>query len=319
MATTSKGYAGKIQTPDYARLSLEWGVAYGVRGFADWLPGVTTAVARGVTVGIGVGYGRGVEDTVDAPVTLSADAVATGTRYDTLVAHRDWPNSLTTFKLVKGPTALGIAADLEHIPGVRDDHPIAIYAISGTTATMVADLRTWHGSGGMIATNDLVLQFLNDPGTRVVIGTTEYAYEPGPGQVGVWVARDARPLSASRPRVYSASRGGSDSWAGWGNMIGLTLPNDAPTGLYRVIGMAFIGFNASSLSQAWAVTKRFVGATDAIPLGGTWRDDHTGGLSFGVDWDHDFTFSAGQRINYQIHSPVQTTVFAARIAATFLG
>lgn len=175
------GAVGPIDTVDWANLVGGFGATYAVLGVNSWKPGTTTAVARGVTVQPGIGSARGVMDTLSGdPVVVAADPLTSGSiRYDTLVARRHWATKTTSFVLRKGGATDELASTVVHNPGVEDDHPIAIYAISGGNAVLAHDLRMWRGGGGgLVAVDTKALDIIQSPGSRVWISDREYVCVP---------------------------------------------------------------------------------------------------------------------------------------------
>lgn len=179
----SKGYAGKINTIEYANISQLWGNTCSVVGRTSWQVVAEPSIDRGLRVLAGTGYGYGVRDIAPDDVVLpSAPLVTSGTsRWDTVVARRDWrprnagdTSDRTTFELVTGGTQKAIATNV--LPrsgvGVRADQPLALvqFVQGSTTPAAIIDLRTWSGDGGSLtAKDDLVRSFYNEPGTHIVI------------------------------------------------------------------------------------------------------------------------------------------------------
>lgn len=200
MAMESFGYAGTVDELDWAQLVGGFGATYAVVGVGSWRPGTTTAVARGITVQPGEGSGRGVYDKLTGePVVLAADVVVGGgVRYDTLVARRHWASKTTSFVLRKGGASLELAGTIVHNPGVEDDHPIAVYAISGNNAVLAADLRIWRGGGGgLVAVDELALQIVQSPGTRMYVNGRDYVCVPTSTGATRWRSAGVRLIPGS--------------------------------------------------------------------------------------------------------------------------
>lgn len=324
MAIVSVGYPPTVNTTTFALLLGNAGTDYYVDG-DSWAATPAAGTPFGVKLSAGSGGGYGVRDVSDggvADVVIGTEPAA-GSEWWTIFARRDWQTGQlkTTFVMLKGTAAQAIAASRQTNPGVIDDQPLWLvrFTKGSTVPTALVDLRVWRGNGGGFVARDVaVTGYLTEVGTRVLIGAREYVRRWSASLTPEWVSQEVgdRP----RPRTYKAVRGGSDSWTGWGNLIGVTLPVDAPSGLYLVQGRALVGFNGSSQNQAWEVTKRFVGVTDAVQLGEWMRDDHSGGVLFECKMEDTYELGAGSRVNYQVHSTWTMSVFPpTRITATFLG
>lgn len=172
MAITSAGYVGTVDAAQWAKLAPSAGAAeYGVVGAGDFK--VTAGAGTGVlSVATGVGWGKGVIDTNDAAISLTATIPATGTRWDTVVLNRKWlvSGSATTAKLLTGTATKQIAPRLSNA-GVEDEQPIALvlWTAGQTSPTQIVDLRVWAGNGGVYASDSLVLGFLDRVGSAVTI------------------------------------------------------------------------------------------------------------------------------------------------------
>lgn len=260
MASTieSIGYDGTVDEVDWASLVGGFGATFVVLGLNSWKPGTTTAVARGITVQPGVGAGRGVLDTLSGdPVVLSADAVTSGpTRYDTLVATRNWATNTTTFQLRKGGTTLGIAP-LTTNPGVEDDHPIAVYAITGGSAVLAADLRMWRGGGGgLVAAHQLALQVIPSPGSRVWVGDREFVLIPTSAGSAEWVTSLQVPDLARRGWISPIPRTNYDLWpANQNGNMAICSITAAPAGTYLLSGRAELSPQATLDSEQAMLTR----------------------------------------------------------------
>lgn len=140
---------------------------YGVAGLADWA--ATRVVGeRQLRIAPGVGYGYGVVDeTVDEDI-LSFTSPGAGFRWDLVVAHRDWATG-SQFQVIPGSSSAVIPART-HNPGNVDDQPLWLARVSASQVEELIDLRVRVGPGGAMAKHPLVLSYLEDPGTQVLIG-----------------------------------------------------------------------------------------------------------------------------------------------------
>lgn len=199
---TSTGYLGSsgapsIDTVEWASLQHAFGqeyfVATSAAGKVTVVSGTTVRVAAGV---IG---GRGVVDTFTGPRDLTLPTPgADGTIHYLVAARRTWQTAqATTIEYVTGTSTRAIPAGRNVNPGVIDDHPLALVAVtkSGATVTAVVvdDLRAiGYGSGNYEATSELVLSYMDKPGYRIRIAGTEWLRT----MAGTW-EKVASPITTS--------------------------------------------------------------------------------------------------------------------------
>jgi hypothetical protein len=198
--TESLGYGGTITEDDLPRWRRSFAGAYGIVGPGDWKVTEKSGTDRTLRVAAGDGYGHLVLDTnddtaTDAEVTLAT--LASGTRYDLIVARRDWSGTggTTTFDKVTG-TSSSIAAfsTRNQTPGTLDDQPLALVTVQGSgtggSITSVRDVRVWQDNGGAVASDVLALQYINSIGSEVRIGDTLYTRAPDGLGGATWTSRD---------------------------------------------------------------------------------------------------------------------------------
>lgn len=178
MAITSIGYDGSVNEAQWSKLvPLAGSSHYGVGAGPDWKVTPHATLDRGISIAPGSGWGHGVLDTSDATVSLQGTTVSSGSRYDMVVARRNWGGAggLTTFVLIPGSANFGLPARNTN-PGTLDDQPIALvkFTAGQTAPTAVVDLRCFARNGGMTAQHDLALTYLGQPGTQVMINGTQY-------------------------------------------------------------------------------------------------------------------------------------------------
>lgn len=176
--TKSVGYPGPITGADLAYWEEGLGRDYRVETPNSWKVVALTNGARQVTVLAGSGSGRGIRDTSTDTTLPSLDAqVSGGTRYDLIVARRNWSTKVTSFAIVKGGATQEGAFALRNVtPGTLDDQPLAVVPVSQGAADVGTpiDVRVWQANGAACARSDLVLQYLNTPGTSVLINSKEW-------------------------------------------------------------------------------------------------------------------------------------------------
>ena len=178
MSITSVGYDGTINEVQFAKLAPLLGSDYSVGGPTDWKVEVVAGQDRTIRILPGSGYGQGVLDTADAQETLQLGAIASGSRWDLVVARRDWqpPGGTTAFAAVQGAAAQAIPAGRIVGPGVQDDQPIALVQVTAgqTLPTAVVDLRCWHGNGGVVAATTDALAYLTRLGSVIFVGAVAW-------------------------------------------------------------------------------------------------------------------------------------------------
>lgn len=190
MTITSVGYDGTVDEVQWARIAASLGADYAVLGNTDWQ--VTTVVGqdRTVQVAAGSGFGHGVLDVNDAAVTLQLPVVASGTRWDLVVARRNWQpvGGTTVFAVVQGTASKGIPSGRLVGPGVQDDQPLALVQVTAgqTLPTAVVDLRAFPSK--VITVGDLLALPAARLGTEAVVGTTRYRRVLDANSNPVWLA-----------------------------------------------------------------------------------------------------------------------------------
>lgn len=189
MAIISVGYAGTITDADWRRMAVSTvGAMYGVDDYASWRPTVGVG-DRAVRIATGGGFGLGVRDVNDADVTLSLASVASGSRWDLIVARRNWTTSTTTFVVIQG-TATKALPSRNTGYGNLNDQPVALVRVAAGQAAVqeILDLRCIPGDGGLIAFDDLARSYLDRVGTVVRIGDVVWTRTINSLGSPVWVS-----------------------------------------------------------------------------------------------------------------------------------
>lgn len=258
----SIGYGGTVTEDDVAVWRRSFPGTYGVVGAGDWKVAVKPAVDRTLTIAPGRGWGHGVIDQSDNSTedAVTLTTLASGTRWDLIVAHRDWSGAggTTTFTKVTGTSSqTATFASRAQTPGTLDDQPLALVQVTGNggggVIDTVIDLRVWAANGGAVAatgglgTNGipLVLQYLNDAGTEVWVGNDVWhRYVDGAGALqwtrtattsvpmyGVGSAMSGTPATTSDFRMQAGTQVATTDSAGFGR---INFPVAFPTGLLTV-------------------------------------------------------------------------------------
>jgi len=192
MAIVSAGYDGTVDEVQFAKMIPSVGSSqYGVAAAGDWKVSAHPSTAQAVNVAAGSGWGRGVFDASSSVVTVQCDPISSGTRWDLIVARRDWQpvNGSTVFAKVTGGSSKTIPTRLTN-PGVQDEQPLALvqWTAGQTQPTSIVDLRCWAGNGGMVAKDALAKSYLNTVGAEVYIAGVVWRYALGTNDVASWVA-----------------------------------------------------------------------------------------------------------------------------------
>jgi len=168
---------------------------YGVRSGSDWKVTAVAGADRTVSIAEGFGWGSGVIDKTVANDTIQLDTISSGSRWDLIVARRDWtPTSgETKFMKINGGSTKAIPGGRLLTPGGIDDQPLALVQVTAgqTQPTAIVDLRCWATNGGLVAKDDLAKAYLNRLGTELYINGTEWRYIPGANDVPEWIATGA--------------------------------------------------------------------------------------------------------------------------------
>lgn len=191
MAIVSVGYDGPVDEVGFSRMIPSVGASeYGVVGENDWVLTPHPTTAQAVNLSIGRGWGYGVYDESDTVATVQCDPITSGSRWDLIVADRDWQpaTGVTKFLPVAGGTTKALPARIKG-PGVHDQQPLWLvqWTAGQTQPTGIVDLRAWAGNGGMVARDELVRTYLVRVGTRIVINGIRWIYTLGTNNMPQWV------------------------------------------------------------------------------------------------------------------------------------
>ncbi|PRB44345.1 hypothetical protein CQ020_03810 [Arthrobacter sp. MYb23] len=194
MAFTSIGYDGTVNESQWAALIPSAGSSeYGVKGAGDLKVTAVPGQPLMVSVAAGTGWGHGVLDTQTTNVTITCDAISSGTRWDLIALRRNWQplaGGPTAAVKVTGATEKTIPAARKSTPGVEDDQPLALvqWKAGQTQPQEIIDLRCWAGNGGLIAKDSLALSYLTRLGATVTIDKSIWTYAPGANDMPGWVS-----------------------------------------------------------------------------------------------------------------------------------
>lgn len=251
--TNSVGYEGTVDEAQWASLvAAAGGRQYGVLGEADWK--VTSGAAdREVRIAAGGGFGYGVIDRTTQSSSLVLPSPGSGSRWVLIVARRDWQNNETTFDFVNGPTGDAALPTRQTNPGTLDEQPIALVQVAASQAQIstIRDLRVWGGDGGSLATDELVLQYLNRLGTQVQIGQRSFMRSLNNLGTPTWSELGAGRLLSVADLVWDPTMGqsfapGAQSAVNWPaesprNIARLDLPDPGVPYRVRMFAQGFWG------------------------------------------------------------------------------
>jgi len=181
MADQHIGYPGTVGASQLANWMPNVASAqYSVDGPLDCKVTTNTVGDRGVTVAAGTIIGDGILDVFEGGTNLNHTAVASGPdRWDMVVLRRTWSStpgaSTSIFTIIPGGPNRSLPARNNN-KGVISDQPIALCRIKAGQSQVqeVVDLRCWAHNGGVYAMDELVMSYLDQPGTHLTVGTNAY-------------------------------------------------------------------------------------------------------------------------------------------------
>ena len=242
--TASYGYNGSITEGPWSEMATALGAEYGVIAAGDWRVTAKPAADRTVLIADGSGYGHGVFDKNVGAVEIQLPVVASGTRYDLIVARRTWGTNTTTFAYVTGGSTGGVLPTRTTGPGVVDEQPLALVGLVAgqSQPSQIIDLRVHQANGGAAAQSDLVLQYLERPGTRLRTAKGVYWNRSVVNGTPSWVReRPIVPLLSVGAALFGTAAVGNDHFeiAGQAGFttnsngdLTIVFPNDGfPNGL----------------------------------------------------------------------------------------
>lgn len=260
---TSNGYDTTSTNPytevAWANAHPSIGTAsYGVRNASDWKVTAVAGSDRTVSIAGGFGWGHGVTDQTTDNETIQLDTVASGSRWDLIVARRDWTPTagVTSFQKVNGGSDKVIPGGRMVGPGDIDDQPIALVQVTAgqTQPTAIVDLRCWTGDGGgLIAADDLARSYMPQPGTRVWVGGIDWVRTFDTNGVAYWdTINKATQLDPLQPSGYSVTGKFTSTQLGQSKLVvcditikrtgsDITLAGDSYSGFGAVIPSAVRG------------------------------------------------------------------------------
>lgn len=247
----SVGYGGTIDEQSWALNASRFDKHYGVIGDA-WRVTPVIAGDRTVNIAAGTGYGAGVADKTTGDAQLQLPSVASGSRYDLIVARRNWAGAggTTEFDRIAATSGGDIPVARARTPGVLDEQPLAIVqVIAGQTVpVIIADLRVWQ-ENITIAQSAKALQYLDYEGACVRIGTDVWTRTVSPSGIASWT---------NRPDFKT------DAWVRtWGGGAGVYLPQLAMLTGTTTVSTDGNGDFSWNLAGEFGATIHYAGLTAA--------------------------------------------------------
>jgi len=234
----SIGYDGTVDETPWSKLAPRLGSRYGVVALNDFHVTVKPAADRTVIVAPGTAYGMGIVDTETVNTEVALPLVSSGTQWFLIVLRRNWSGAggATTVTYVAGGATAAVPSR-NVTPGTLDDQPIALVPITAGVqlAGTPIDLRVWNGAGGAFARDPLVMQYVNEIGTQLRIGTDDWTATINGSYVFEWKKKVTIGTRAwSFPRGVNPSSD-HDSYSAGSDvgLVGGTIAN-APVGWYVI-------------------------------------------------------------------------------------
>lgn len=209
MTITSVGYQGKVNSTVWGDLVPFLGKGPVVAGENDWKGTILSSADRTLRISAGVGYGWGIRDYNDANVDIQLPTISSGTRWDTIVAKRDWATKTTTLTYRTGGASMTVAGGLLDDAGnTQAEQPLYLARVQAGQqfVTALIDLREINNLGDMrrFGSADARNYWFTDPypGAQAYIvngGVSAYAGDD------TWAAEWWRPYTAPLKRGSDAS------------------------------------------------------------------------------------------------------------------
>lgn len=195
-------------------------------------PTAAGAGDRAVTVAEGVCYDRGnIVENVGS-IVKNHDPVASGTRWDLGVVRRNYSSNAVSLEIIKGSSTKAIPVFQTAYPVC--DQPVYLARLqAGSTAAQVVDLRVHQYAGGMMAWDQLALDYHRVLGARVTIDGVTWSYEIRGGSAQ-WIP--SRPAASPVSLLDRANplAGGSPPMTGLVMQAGTTTGKTDSSGYRRI-------------------------------------------------------------------------------------
>lgn len=276
MPITSVGYNGSINETQWAIMAPRLSMPYWVADTDSLAMSIDKNADRTIKIAPGPFGGQGIMDTLDAEERVQFDPVPSKTRYDLLVARRDWrgEGGTTKFEVIPGGTSKAIP-NFTRSPGVLDDQLIGLIELKAgqTKPASITDLRGFGLNSRVQILDALALEgYNNHPGMQAQLGREIYNLQVD----RTWVRTGL--ISATTPRyrlrVAKNHKMKSTNTAvtvkgGWStagdNTMGIVVQSN---GMLKVTkaGMYAITYSISRYNSPIKVSD----ASVTLAIGGVW-------------------------------------------------
>ena len=181
MAITSVGYDGSINETQWAIMAPRMSMPYWVEDVDALKATILKDKDRTISLNPGRFGGQGVMDQSTAVEEIAFAPVASGNRYDLVVARRNWQGDggTTTLEAIEGSTTKKIPS-FNRGPGLLDDQLLYLVHLQAgrTTPVSVIDLRGFGLNSRVQLFDPLALEGYNNwPGLQAQIGREEYTLQ----------------------------------------------------------------------------------------------------------------------------------------------
>lgn len=197
MTIKSYGYGGTVGESAWARMAPRLGVPYWVKDNQSLVASIDTTRDRGIVISPGTFGGVGIYDESDAIESLQFGAINSGSRYDLVVARRDWQGVAGRTQLVVIPGAKTMTLPTyNRDPGVLDDQPLYLVHLRAgqTRPAAIYDLRGFGANGKVVTYHELAMDVYRDyPGLELQVGRRIYTVRGG----RTWMRTGLEPFATS--------------------------------------------------------------------------------------------------------------------------
>ncbi len=169
-----------------------------------------------------------------------------------VVLRRDFIAKTTTLEIVQGGSTPAIPTRLHSVTTGVDEQPLWLAKVVAGQTTIQGwrDLRLWHGPGGCVAKDPLVLDYNVRPGAQITIGNDVYTRTVDPqSNVTSWLKTTntlspiqlfgyGPALSGGTPALTAAFKiqaGTQVADSDGGGFARVTFPTPFPNGLLTVV------------------------------------------------------------------------------------
>lgn len=297
MPITSVGYDGSINETQWSIMAPRLSMPYWVADMDTLAATIIKDADRTVELSPGPFGGVGVMDTLDAPERVTFEPVASGDRYDLIVATRDWQGvgGSTSLRVIKGGTKKAVP-NFSRAPGTYDDQLLHLVRLqAGRTAPVaIYDLRGF-GLNSRVQINDaMALEgYKNWPGMQAQLGREEYTLQVDRTWVRTGLISAVSPayrLRLRKSKKISYGGGLKSVGPGWSvsgdNTMGLKVLSN---GKVRVTKAGIYSFSTNVFNYG---TEKHSEGTYRFRIDGLWvkptfeshRNTGTNGWEQSLDW-----------------------------------